>query len=236
MQVAVYDLAERVGIVALAKTHGVLDEETVGKFKRNFKARLERKETTYPLYDALEVALPEVLEAGLMAAIATSQTLRRQKQITTQEWETPLSGQWRTTIEEEAAKLVAEHFAAAESLFRSGETLRATEELTHAVVCQVVAIAASKGWPHSSDQQISDAITALATGQLPDENADLYTLLKSASEEGINLISAFGAAIGQPDTVRFGLFYEGNEGIEEDSQHFAKRAIELANWMSGRTT
>jgi hypothetical protein len=79
---------------------------------------------------------------------------------------------------------------------------------------------------------IANAVTALATGQMPDETADLYELMRSASDQGQDLFSAFGAAMGQPDAVRFA-YYSSADGSDDDARHFAKDTVHLANWIAG---
>ena len=87
----------------------------------------------------------------------------------------------------------------------------ATERLTDAITASIAAIAAwRKGWPHSNDMDIANAVTSFMGDRAghganagAKETADLYELMQSASEQGQDLFSAFGAAMGQPDAVRF---------------------------------
>ena len=70
----------------------------------------------------------------------------------------------------------------------------------------------------------------LATGILPAEDDDIYQLLMSASEPGLDLNSAFAAAMGQPYSVNTGFFYDPITG-PDDAMLFARQAVELANQL-----
>ena len=227
MTTAIHDLAERVAIAAVIKAYGPVDNNFKRKFKRNFQTRLQLKERRYPIYDAIETAFHEVFEAGINVAIATSAAYDFPQVQSGQGWNTPISDEWQKAIDEVATQAAHEHFAAAQQLFNSNQPLRATERLSDAVTASIAAIAARKGWPHSNDMDIANAVTALATGQMPEENEDLYELMQSASEQGQDLFSAFGAAMGQPDAVRF-TYYNSVGGSNDDAQRFANDTVQLA--------
>ena len=46
------------------------------------------------------------------------------------------------------------------------------------------------------------------------------------------MCSAFAASMGRPDSVKFGLFYDSQDGSDEDAIRFAERTIELAGWLA----
>ena len=234
MPTVIHDLAERVAIAAVTKAYGPVDEKFQARFRYNFQARLELKERRYPIYEALDTAFHEVLEAGFTAAVATGAAFGRPQMQAGQGWNTPISEEWQNTIDEVATQAAYEHFDAARQLFDSGQPLPATERLTDAITASITAIAARKGWPHSNDTDIANAVTALATGKMPDETADLYELMQSASDQGQDLFSAFGAAMGQPDAVRFA-YYSSADG-SDDAQRFAKATVQLANRIAGPTS
>ena len=231
MTTAIHDLAERVAIAAVTKIYGPVDDNFKARFRHNFQARLNLKEHRYPIYDAVNTAFHEVFEAGFNAAVATSAASGLPQMQTGQGWNTPISAEWQNTIDEVATQAAYEHFDAAQQLFDSGQPLMAAERLTDAITASIAAIAARKGWPHSNDMDIANAVTALATGQMPDETADLYELMRSASDQGQDLFSAFGAAMGQPDAVRFA-YYSSADG-SDDAQRFARDTVHLANWIAG---
>ena len=229
MSDTINELAERVAIAAVVKERGPTGENFRAEFRQNFQARLEKKETRFPIYVALETALPEVFGEEIATGTAFNLT-----QIRTETERSPIANEWRTAIDEAAAQAVYEHFRAAEQLFAKGQPLPATECLTNAITCSIAAIAARKGWPHSSDADIANAVTLLAAGKMPDETTDLYELMQSASEQGQDLLSAFVAVMGQPDSVRFGLFYNSADGSDEDARRFAEDTVELANRIAGK--
>ena len=231
MITTIHDLAERVAIAAVAKAYGPVDENFKARFKRNFQARLEVKERRYPIYDAIDTAFHEVFEAGINAAIATSAAYSLPHMQAGGGWNMPISDEWQSTIDEIATQAAYEHFAAAQRLFDCGQHLWATERLTDAVISSIAAIAARKGWPHANETDVVSAVTTLAAGEIPDEPTDLYELMQSASERGQDLLSAFGAAMGQPDAVRFGYYSSANGS--DDAQRFAKDTVQLANRMAG---
>ena len=234
MKEAVNALAERVGIAALTREHGKLSNEDMERFRTNLKSKLEREEAIYPIYVALETALPDVLKVGEMAEIATAQKIRQREGMNSTGWTTPLTNHWGEVLQEVAEQATKEHLERAESLFGEERTVEAAEEMTHAVVCQVAAIAASRGWPHSEENQIYDAVTALATGRIPEGTEDTYKLMGTASDRGIDLANAFGASMGHPESLRMGMSNETNREAREDSQYYARTAMELARELSER--
>jgi hypothetical protein len=145
---------------------------------------------------------------------------------------TPITDIWVQAIRQSAQTAKERHFRKAKAYFADGRDLEATKELCKAITCQVAAIASQRGWPHQSEEDIDDVITALSTGTLPEEDADVYELLRSASEQGQDLNSAFTAAMGQPNAVGNSLFYDSEKGYNEDAMLFAERTIELANQLA----
>ena len=232
MKAAINALAERVGMAALTREHGKVYSEDMERFSTNLKSRLERQEAIYPIYVALETALPEVLQMGKMAEAATAQIIRQRQGTNSTGWKTPLTDHWREVLQEVAEQATKEHLERAEALFGEEKTVEAAEEMTHAVVCQVAAIAASRGGPHSEEKQIYDAVTALATGRIPEEAEDTYKLMGTASDKGIDLANAFGASMGRPESLRTEMSNETVHEAREDSQYYARTAIALARQLS----
>lgn len=232
MREAIIALAERAGIAALTKEYGMLSSEDIQSFKATFKAKLEREEVIYPIYEALETALPDVLQIGKMAEIATAQIIRQREGKNSTGWRTPLSDHWGEVLQEVAEQAMKEHLKRADALFGEEKTIEAAEEMTHAVVCQVATIAAKKGWPHSRDKEIYDVITALATGQLPVETGDTYRLMETASDRGADFSNAFGASMGLPESLRMGISGRTATEAREDSAYYARMATNLAKELS----
>lgn len=236
MKEAINALAERVGIAALTREHGNLSIEDAESFRTNLKSRLEREEALYPIYVALETALPETLQVGKMAEIATAQIMRQREETNSAGWRTPLTDHWGEVLQEVAAQATEDHLKQAQILFAEERLVEAAEEMTHAVVCQVAAIAASRGWPHSEENQMYDAVTGLATGRIPEEAEDTYKLMKTASDKGIDLTNAFGASMGHPESLRMRMSNETVQEAREDSQYYARTAIELARQLAQEGT
>ena len=234
MKEAIETLAERVGIAALTREHGKLSNEDIERFRTNLRARLEREEEIHPIYAALDLALEDMLDIGKKAEITTAQVIRQREGTNSTDWSTPLTDHWGEVLQEVAEQATKEHLERAEALFGEENVIEAAEEMTHAVVCQVTAIAAKGGWPHSEETQIYDAVTALATGRIPVEAEDTYKLMGTASDKGIDLSNAFGASMGHPESLRTGMSNETPQEAREDSQYYARTTIELARELSER--
>ena len=234
MREAIVELAERVGIAALKRVHGRLSDSEAAQFREHLKARLDREETKYPIYESLETAIPDVLELGKLAEIATSKSIRQRERNISESFGTPLSDMWQTVVQEEASLAAEEHWKKAGKLFREEQTTEAARELTRAVVCTVAATAAAQGWPHAGDEQMHDAITALATGKMPTKPSDTYELVLHAPDKGADLTSAFGACMGFPDTLMYDPMDRTPQEAEADARYYAQLAIDLIKELSGR--
>ena len=146
----------------------------------------------------------------------------------------PITDQWAQAIRKSAETATGEHFRQAEICFDQARPQEATEHLCSGIICSIAAIAAQQGWPHQDRKDLTDAVIALSTGgELPQEGDSIYDLLQSASEQGQDLNSAFSAAMGQPNAVRTGLFYDSTNGCDDDAMFFAKRTVELARQLAG---
>ncbi len=234
MRESIIELAERVGIAALTKAHGSLSPEDAERFRENLKARLDREEAHYPIYDSLDTAIPDMLGQGKLAEIATSRFIRQREGNISESFATPLTGMWQDVIQEEASLAAQEHWGKADTLFRDGQTTEAARELTHAVVCMVAATAAMQGWPHAGDEQIHDAITALAAGAMPKQPSDTYSLILNAPDKGVDLTNAYGASVGFPDLLMYDPMDRTPEEAEADARYYAELAINLIKELSGR--
>ena len=234
MREAIIALAERAGIAALIREYETISDEDIQSFKTAFKARLEREESVYPIYEALETALPSLLQIGKMAETATAQIIRQREGKNSTGWRTPLSDHWGEVLQEVAEQATKEHLRAADALFGEEKTIEAAEEMTHAIVCQVAAIAARKGWPHAGETQMYDAVTALATGHLPAEAEETYRLMETASDRGVDFSNAFGASMGLPESLRAGISGRTSPEAQEDSEYYARKAMSLAKELSER--
>lgn len=148
----------------------------------------------------------------------------------------PMSHEWAGAIKESASDATRQHFRKATTCFEEEKPLQGAEHLASGVICSIAAIAALKGWPHADRGDDLNTVVGLATGRLPQNANQIYTLLQSASAEGQYLNSAYAAAMGQPDEIRYHFFYDGSEGYEEDAVLFAHRAVELAGELAAGLT
>ncbi len=231
MREAIAELAERVGIAALTRAHGSLSLEDTKRFRENLQTRLAKESVYYPIYDSLETAIPDVLGQGKLAEIATSKSIRQREGNALESFASPLSDMWQDVVQQEASLASQEHWRKADALFREGQTTEAARELAHAVVCILAATAAMEGWPHVGDEQMHDAITALASSAMLEQPSDTYGL---APDRGVDLTNAYGASVGFPDLLMFDSMDRTPEEAEADARYYAELAINLTKELSGR--
>ena len=141
---------------------------------------------------------------------------------------TPMADAW----EEAVTQTVAQYFDTARQYFDKGEPLEGTEALTDAVRAAVGYIAAMREWPHGTIGDLYNVAEGLATGALPEEGDNWWEYPDTATDEGAEFRSFFAASMGRPSSVQFGLFYDSQDGSDEEAVMFARRAIELAGRLA----
>ena len=189
--------------------------------EKNFLARWPSEESRFPMNDAMK--------AARLAAIVSGERLSAEADQVKGGWRTSSADAWGKVVDD----TVDAYFEIAQGSFRNTSPLGGTEALTDAVRMALVYIAATQGWPHSTDDDLYRVGTALATGGgFPGDDENLYELQKGASEEGIDLCSSLAASMGRPDAVRFGLYSDSPHGPENDATLFARRTIDLAKRLS----
>ena len=219
----------------LAQTTGNQSEAETRKLIADFSARIDRYDGRYPIPDLLseleetarqtfKTTVPTDAHLGSTPAKATTATSNDGSLCR------PIADHWVDAIAQSAKDAAEEYFQHATDCFSQGDALQATQHLCSAIVCSITAIAAQRGWPHSDKDDDLNAVVGLATGILPAEDDDIYQLLMSASEPGLNLNSAFAAAMGQPHSVKTG-FYQEHASAEENAMLFARQAVELFNQL-----
>ena len=178
----------------------------------------ERFRTMWPAGDS-RLPMNDAMGAAVHSAYAPDR----------ESWKTLMEDAWSGAVEE----VVQGYFKTAQHSFENGQPMEGVETLTDAVRATLGHIAATREWPHSTDEDLYSIAAALASGNgWPEEMEEFDQALKDASPEGGNLCAALGASMGRPDVLRFGL-YEGNrEGPESDGFLFARTAIELANRLA----
>ena len=219
---------------ALEQTHGPMEEEDKRVMLSAFESLVDRYVGRYPVSDLFN-EFQAASDSSHLAAVTAGKNMRANTETHPEGgWEaTPITGIWVQAVLHAAEAARKSHFQKAREYFDKGEEGGATEELCKAITCSVAAIAAQQGWPHQSQEDLGNAVTALATGALPKEGEDIYQMLESASEQGQDLNSAFAAAMGQANAVGNKLFYDPEKGYNEDAFFFAERTIALANELAG---
>ena len=146
-------------------------------------------------------------------------------------WEGTVSQAWQPAVQE----TVEEYFKTARYSFQKGEALEGAETLTDAVRATLGHIAMARNWPHSTHDDLYSIAAALGSGSgWPDTTEEFDWALENASKEGQNMSAAMGASMGRPRMLKFGIYAENPDGVEEDGFLFAKTTIELANRLAGQ--
>ena len=174
----------------------------------------------YPMRDAMDAML-KVATAGKSEAAAESGPAGIAHSA-------PLSGIWDIAV----ADAVEAYFVSAQESFEKDEYLEGAEALTDAVRAALALIAAAKGWPHATSDDLYLSAAALATGGKFPDGEDLYILLEQSSEEGMDLCGALGACMGRPDSLRHGLYEDTHQSVQRDASLFAKTTIVIARRLA----
>ena len=216
---------EKIALAVLQNICAAVDPPlSTEKLKKNFYARWPTEGSRFPINDAML--------AARNAAIASKERTRSGWSEEEGTWKTPIADAWDEVVSE----TVARYFDGARKSFDRGEPLEGTETLTDAVRAALGFIAATREWPHATREDLYNVTTALATGTLPKDDDHASELLGTASEEGIDLCSAFAASMGRPDSVKFGLYGDDQHVVREDAILFAEMTIKLAGRMAkGKT-
>ena len=223
-------LAMETARAALEKTAGPLNEEEKRTLLTTLDDRIHHYTGRYPLLDTTN-ELQAAINAAHSAAVATHKSTghRSTDGRPRTDWtDAPITQDWHQAVQETADWLREAYFQRARTRFAEGLEKEATEELSRAIICSIATIAARMGWPHQTDEDIQAAVTALATGTYREEHEDLFEVIRSTSEQGQDLSSAFAAATGQPHAATDKLYYDSERGYNEDALMFADRTIELA--------
>ena len=218
---------------ALEQTHGLMREEDRQAMLADFKGKIVQYAGRYPVLDLFN-EFQAASDSAHSAAVAAAKRMRAG---TGEQpwggWEAaPITGIWVQAVKHAAEAARVSHFERARQRFDEGREGEATEELCKAITCSIAAIASRQGWPHQSNEDLGNAVTALAVGTWPREGEDIYRMLESASAQGQDLSSAFAAAVAQPNAVGDKLFYDPEKGYNEDALFFAERTIRLANELA----
>ena len=226
MNTRMENVAERIALGALRKVCVLVESPlSMEDFEKDFHSRWPRESSRFPLDDAMKVAL--------VAAIASKGEALGEWDHEGRSWKNPMVDAWDLAVNE----AVEEYFDNAQVSFEREEHLEGTEILTDAVRATLGYIAAGRGWPHSSDDDLYRVAAALATsGNFPKDEENLYSLLDEASDEGMDLCGALGASMGRPDSIKCGLYGDGLDVVQDDARRFARTTIELANRLAREGT
>ena len=146
-------------------------------------------------------------------------------------WQSKVGQVWQLAVEE----VVEVYLKTARHSFERGDIRQGAETLTDAVRATLGSIAASRNWPHSSDDNLFRAAAALGseTGW-PQTTEEFDQALASLSKDGHHLNSALGASMGLPSSIAFGTYLEHPETAEQNGLSFARTIMELANRLAGQ--
>ena len=142
---------------------------------------------------------------------------------------------WSMAIKDSAERLTEESFTQAADCFQDEKPLEGTQYLKAGVISSMTGIAALRGWEFGSELDCLKAVVRLATGEEPQEGKNLFRMLQSASDKGQTLNSVYAAALGQPDEVKFGAFYDSASGSDENALQYAHQAVILAKELAAET-
>ena len=137
-----------------------------------------------------------------------------------------------------ARETAQEYLRAARESFRKGEIAQGAESLTDAVRATLGYIAAARGWPHATDEDLHMAATALASGQgwPPETMEELDDTLDNMTEEGKHMNASLGASMGLPGSIAFGAYTDAPNDAEENGFLFAETVMVLAEKLAGAAT
>ena len=211
-------VAEDIAMAALLKAGATaeppLQTETL---EEAFQSRWPTQGSKLPMNDAMSAAIH-----------ATRSSIGQDAD----RWKTTaVSDTWHPAVQD----TIEGYFHAAQRNFAEGYPLEGVEKLTDAVRAALGHIAATRNWPHSTDDDLYAIAVALASGNgLPEDMEEFEQALKDASPEGDNLCAALGASMGRSDMLKFGVYQGDSDGPERDGILFARTTIELANRLSGQ--
>ncbi len=200
---------DRAGYEALTALHL---EATKGAFQ----ALWPIPDSTRPMNDAIN-------SAAQAASNCTGQDAET--------WQSKVGQVWQLAVEE----VVEVYLKTARHSFERGDIRQGAETLTDAVRATLGSIAASRNWPHSSDDNLFRAAAALGseTGW-PRTTEEFDQSLASLSKEGHHLNSALGASMGLPSSIAFGTYLEDPKTAEESGLSFARTIMDLAKRLAGQ--
>ena len=148
----------------------------------------------------------------------------------TDTWQTILKQCWHPA----ATEVVNEYLSNARHSFHKGAPQEGSEILTDAVRATLGSIAASRNWPHSTEEDLFSTAAALGSGTgWPHSTEDFSKALNARSKEGRRLSSALGASMGLPESIAFGTYEGDPEHAEDNGMSFAETVVELANHLAG---
>ena len=212
---------EKIALAVLQNVSVIVEPPlSMEKLKKNFYARWPSEGSKFPMNDAML--------AARNAVIASKEPVRSGWNEEEGTWKTPIADAW----DEVVAETVAQYFDKAWKSFDRGDSLEGTEILTDAVRAALGYIAATREWPHGTQGELYNVAEGLATGSLPKEDDNWWEYPDTATDEGAEFRSFFAASMGRPSSVKFGLFYDSQDGSDEEAVMFARRAIELARRLA----
>ena len=210
---------ELVALTALRKANSAQDSPVQPETLREaFRARWPVPGSNTPMNDAMGAA-----------AQAASSFAGQDGEA----WKAAVSRAWQPAAREAAQ----EYLKTARESFRKGEIAQGAESLTDAVRATLGYIAAARGWPHATDEDLHMTTTALASGHgWPETMEEFDDALDNMSEEGEHLNACLGASMGLPGSIAFGTYTDAPYDAEESGFLFAETVMVLAEKLAGAAT
>ena len=211
---------ELVALTVLRKTNSDQDSPVQPETLREaFRARWPVPGSNTPMNDAMGAAA----QAASNCAGQDGET-----------WKAAVSQAWQTAAREAAQ----EYLRTARENFRKGELTQGAESLTDAVRATLGYIAAARGWPHATDEDLHMTTTALASGKgwPPETMEELDEALDNMTEEGKHMNASLGASMGLPGSIAFGAYTDAPYDAEESGFLFAETVMALAEKLAGAAT
>ena len=209
-------VAEDVALTALGKTgYDAQTDLHLKASKDAFQALWPIPDSTRPMNDAMKTA-------AHAASNCTGQDAET--------WQSNVGQIWQPAVEE----VVEIYLKTARHCFETGDIRQGAETLTDVVRATLGSIAASRNWPHCSDDNLFRTAAALGseTGW-PQTTEEFDQALANLSKEGHHLNSALGASMGLPSSIAFGTYSEDPKSAEENGLSFAGTIMDLANHLAG---
>ena len=173
--------------------------------------------STEPMRDALEAAIRAgELHTGQEAA----------------EWTTRLQQAWTLAVDQTEKAYID----SARRSFRTGNHLQAAETLTDAVRTILGCIAASRAWPHETDEDLYTIAAMLGSGRpWPHSLEELHQALINRSHEAERFDEALHICMVLPKRIAMDYYHDAPESAATDGLAAIETFLQISHSLAGRT-